>query len=161
MPFPEKKITRSYQPRDLRDALRASKDYARQTRNLSVERIADLIDCTADALYKWMGDGKMPACKIEPFEHACGCHFVSEYLAGGAGRIVVKVPLGRQPDAESLAGLQAVTADAVAKLARYWRGEIDYDEAHAGLTICLKAAAWHRSNMEHAAQPDLDLAAGE
>lgn len=157
MPFPEKRIRRDYQPRDLRDAFRACKDYARQHKRLSVERLADLVDASPDALYKWLGDARMPAAKIQAFEHACGVHFVSEYLAGNANRLVVRVPAGHPASAEDIAGLMTITADAVAKLARFWRHEISYEEAHAGLTVSLQATAWHRENIGKAEAPELDL----
>lgn len=130
---------------------------AKERRNLSVERLADLIDASTDSLYKWMGDGKMPAAKIQPFEHACGAHFVTEYLAGGAHRVVVEIPRGRQPGGEDLAELQMVTAAAVSALSQFWARRIEIDEANAQLTLALQALAWHRANAEQAGHPELDL----
>lgn len=157
MAFQKKKIPASYQARDLRDAFRAAKDFARQRRQLSVERIAELLDVTPDALYKWLGDAKMPASKIAAFEHVCGCHFVSSYLAAGAGRIVVQIPDGHVPDAEEVAGLQAIIADAVAKLARCYRGECDIEETQRQLTVTLQAVAYHRGNVGKMSTPELDF----
>ena len=48
-------------PNSLRDALRLCKDHALEKKNLSVERIADLMGITADVLYKWLSNGRMPA----------------------------------------------------------------------------------------------------
>lgn len=160
MPF-QKRNLRGYAPRDLRDAFRACKDHARARRNLSVERIAERIDATPESLYKWMADGRMPAAKIPAFEAVCGAHFVSDYLAAAHGRIAIAIPRGHHADVEDLAGLQAVLADAVGKLARFWHGRATMDETLAGLTISLQALAWHRENVRRADEPELDLGADQ
>ena len=158
MPFPRR--TAHWKPRDLREAIRACKDHAREKKRFGVERLAALLDVTDDTLYKWMADGRMPASKIPAFEHACGVHYVTEYLAGGAGRIVITLPTGHPADAESLAALQAIIADATAKLIRCYRGEASVAEVHAELTVSLQALAWHRENVAHLGAPELDLGLG-
>jgi transcriptional regulator with XRE-family HTH domain len=155
MTFPRHSTART--PRDLREAIRMCKDHARERKRLSVERLADLLDVTVDTLYKWMADGRLPASKIPAFEHACGVHYVTEYLAGGAGRIVIQIPAGHPADAESIAGLQAIMADATAKLIRCYRGQASIEETRDGLTVTLQALAWHRSNVTRLDQPELGL----
>lgn len=159
MPFPRKPA--HWKPRDLREAIRACKDHARERKRLSVERLADLLETSVDALYKWMSDGKMPASKIAAFEHFCGAHYVSEYLAAGSGRIVIQIPAGHPADAEKLAALQAIIADATARLIRCYRGDASIEETRDGLTVSLQALAWHRENVGHLDQPELDLAGGD
>ena len=155
MPFPRKSA--HWTPRDLREAIRACKDHAREKRRLSVERLADLLDVTVDTLYKWMADGRLPASKIPAFEHACGAYWVSEYLAASSGRIVIQIPAGHPTDAEGLATLQAIIADATARLIRCYRGEASIEETRDGLTVSLQALAWHRENEARLETPELDL----
>lgn len=150
-------IGKRYQPKDLRDALRACKEVARERRRLSVERIADLMGVSADCLYKWLSDAKMPAASIPAYEHICGAHFVTEYLAAGCGRIVVTIPAGAPSGVEDLAELQAQIAAAVARLLRCYRNGEDVAGTRAGLTGSIQSLAWHRENVAHLEQPELDL----
>lgn len=158
MPFPPRQTNwKRYQPKDLRDALRACKDHAREKKRLSVERIADLMGVSADCLYKWLGDAKMPVSSIPVYEHVCGVHFVTEYLAAGCGRVVVTIPPGVPADAEDLAALQGQIAEAVARLIRCYRGMEDAAATVDGLTGSIRAMAWHRENVRHLDAPELDL----
>ena len=60
-------------PHSLRYALELCKEHARERRNLSVERIAELMGLADHwALYKWFQSGRIPANLIRPFEHVCG-----------------------------------------------------------------------------------------
>ena len=70
-------------PSSLHDALRLCKDHALEKRNCSVERkrIAELMDVTADLLYKWLSNGRMPVSSVPAYEHICGINFVSRWLA--------------------------------------------------------------------------------
>ena len=69
------------QPSSLRDALRLCKDHALEKKNYSVERIADLMGITADLLYKWLANGRMPASAIPAYELITGINFVTRWLA--------------------------------------------------------------------------------
>ena len=79
----------------LTHALRLCKEYAQDRHNLGVERIADRMGQSHDNLYKWLATGRMPAILVPAYELACGCHFVSDWLAASAGRLVVPMPTGR------------------------------------------------------------------
>jgi hypothetical protein len=158
MSFQHRRINwKRYQPKDLRDAFRACKEVARERKRLSVERIADLMGISADCLYKWLSDAKMPAASIPAYEHICGAHFVTEYLASGCGRIVVLIPPGTPAGVEDLADLQAQIADAVARLVRCYRSGEDIIGTRDGLTGSIQSLAWHRENVTHLDMPALDL----
>jgi hypothetical protein len=161
MSFPQRQTNwKRYQPKDLRDAFRACKAFARERKHLSVERIADLMGVTADCLYKWLADARMPAQSIPVYEHVCGAHFVTEYLAAGCGRMVVAIPPGAPADAEDLAALQGQIAEAVARLIRCYRGDADTAETREGLAGSIRSLAWHRENVAHLGAPELDLSLG-
>ena len=83
-------------------ALRLCKEWAQAKRHLSVERIADRMGTTHDSLYKWLATGRMPAILIPAYELACGCHYVSEWLAASADRLVVDMPTGRKAEGTEL-----------------------------------------------------------
>lgn len=157
MSFPKRTNWSRYRPSDLRGAFRGCKDYARERRNLSVERIAELMGVSPECLYKWLADARMPAVSIPAYEHICGAHFVSEYLAGGAGRIVVKIPAGVPASVEDVARLQAIVAEAVARLARCYRDAEDTENTRTALTESIQAMAWHRENVARLDEPELDL----
>ena len=159
MPFQKKRRNwRDIRPRNLRDSFRLCKDHAKERKNLSVERIADLIGISDDLLYKWLSNGQMKASLIPSFENACGIHFVTEYLAAGAGRIVINIPLGRRADELALAELQALCAEAVAKLIRFYHDDLgDAEDTREYLTNALQGLAWHRENVDKLDMPELDL----
>lgn len=158
MSFPHHQTNwKRYQPRDLKDAFRACKDRARDEHRLSVERIADLLGVSADALYKWMGDARMPASMIPGFEHICGAHYVSDYLAAGHGRIVIQIPAGHPAAIEDLSELQVLIANSVAQLVRCYRGQATVDATQRDLTQSLQGLGWHRENVAHLTHPELDL----
>lgn len=158
MSFPTRTTNwNKYQPRDLKDALRACKDCARDKKRYSVERIAELMGVTPDSLYKWMSDGRMPVAMIPAFEHVTGAHFVTEYLAAGTGRIVIKIPAGHPQDAEVLADLQSLLAGAMADLIKCYAGRVSVEQTVQELTATLQSLAWHRENVVKLEQPELDL----
>lgn len=161
MSFPRRSINwKRYQPKDLRDAFRACKSYARERRGLGAERIADLMGVSVECLYKWLADARMPASSIPVYEHVCGAHFVTEYLAAGCGRMVVAIPRGIPADAADLAALQGQIAEAVARLIRCYRGDADTAETREGLAGSIRSLAWHRENVAHLGAPELDLRLG-
>lgn len=82
-------------PNSAIDALRLCKEYAQEKKNLSIERIADRMGVTHDSLYKWLSAGRLPFILLPAFEHACGCHFASEWAAASAGKVVISIPTGR------------------------------------------------------------------
>lgn len=150
-----------YQPADLAGALRACKEFARDKKNLSVERIAELMGVSVEALYKWMADGSMPAKRLASFEHICGAHFATEYLAGGAGRIVIRLPSGAPTHPEDLAALQSELADAVARLIRCYRENDRVEDTRNAITGSLRSLAWHRENLARMESPELDFGDGD
>jgi transcriptional regulator with XRE-family HTH domain len=144
-------------PNSLREAFRLCKEFGRERKNLSVERIAELMDSSPDALYKWLSNASMPSGKIASYEHICGIHYVSEYLAAGANRVVIEIPSGRRADALELTELQAVMSEALSHLIRYYKGEADQVETEGELTEVLKGVAWHRENVHRNLQPEFEL----
>ncbi len=162
MTFPKKpRNWKRVQARSLRDAFRLCKDHARERRNLSVERIAELLDTSPDALYKWLSNASMPSGKVQAYEHICGIHLVTEYLAASGSRVVIQIPAGRPADAMDINRLQAAIADAIGKLIRFYHGESAQADTEAALSEILKDLAWHRENVHKAEQPELALGDGE
>ena len=106
---------------NLREALRACKDYAQERRNLSVARIAELMgDVTEKTLYGWLSKGRMPAVLIPTFELVCGANFVTEWLAASAGRMVIAMPKGRKPSEAELHQITEDCSSAMRKLAAFY-----------------------------------------
>lgn len=146
-------------PTSLTEAFRLCKDYAKEARNLSVERIAELMGVTADSLYKWLATGRMPANLIPPYEHICGIGFVSRHLAASGGRMVVDMPTGRRVRATDVQELQALLTTAVGAILGVAAGTVGVAEALADIEAGMGALAWHRANIKKSDQPELELSA--
>lgn len=158
MTFPKKRRNwKRVRPNSLREAFRLNKDYAAEKKNLSVEQIAELMDVSVEALYKWLSNASMPAGKIQTYEYICGINFVSDYLAASANRIVIEIPTGKASSALEINDLQRVVNDAIGTLIRFYNGDAEQAATEAGLTEILLGVAWHRENVHKAEQPELDL----
>jgi len=148
-------------PTDLKSAFRLCKDYAIAKKRLSVPRIAELMGESEDSLYKWLSNGRMPAALIPAYEHVCGIHYVSEYLAGANGSIVIKIPKGKKADESNINDLQLAFGKAMERLIQFYRGEADLIETKDALTNILKGIVFHRENITHHEQPGLNLGGDE
>ncbi len=147
---------KSYRPASLLDALRACKDFACERKQLSVERISDLMGITPDLLYKWLATGRMPVVLVPTYELVCGVNFVSEWLAHSAGKLVMTIPTGRS-DATEVQALQGVLHEAVGALIEFYAGKSDQAATQARLMAGMEALAWHHTNVEKFEQPELAL----
>lgn len=144
-------------PGSLIEAFRLCKDHARERKNLSVERLAELMATSADALYKWLATGRMPANLIPAYEHFCGIDLVSRHLALSAGKLVVSMPTGRAVSPTDVQQLQSVLNDAVGAILAFAAGNAEAGEALAAIEAGMGGLAWHRGNVLKHQQPELDL----
>lgn len=145
-------------PTSLRHAIELCLEYARERRRLSVDRVADLMGLPSKwALYKWLESGRMPAILIRPFEHACGCTYVTQYLATSAHKLLVDIPSGQPARNEDVLELQTGFNDAVNLLARFYRGEGSAEETMAALSQAMSEIAGHRENVSKSLTPELGL----
>lgn len=146
------------QPTSITHAIELCALYAREKRNLSVERIAELMGQPSHhSLYKWMAEGRMPAVLIRPFEHACGAAYVSRYLAHSAQYLTLKIPSGAKADARGINALQESLTGAVSALLAFHDARLSQEECIAALTGALENLAWHRANVEKTDCPELSL----
>jgi hypothetical protein len=145
------------QPTSLMHSLRLCKDFARDRHNRSVERVADLMGVSADLLYKWLGTGRMPANLIPVYEHACGCYFVTIWLAHSAHKLVVDIPTGRNATATEVSELYQQFADVVGNLAKFYEGKADAQETLNQVTSLMAGLAWHHGNVEKHLQPEFEF----
>ena len=145
-------------PTSLIDALRLSKEFAQERGRLSVERIADRMGCTHDSLYKWLATGRLPAILIPAYELACGCSFVSGWLAASAGKAVIDMPTGRTATQTDMVELNSGFASALQMLTDLYAGKAQDSAATvAALTAHLENVAWHRANAAQHATPELEF----
>lgn len=149
---------RRAQPTSLRQAIEMCKDYAREVHNLSVERIAEIMDEDSPwTVYGWLRDGSIPGRKLLGYQHACRCDFITRWLAHANGQLLINIPLGRLPEGEDIKRLQAILNEAVGALLDFASGRTDADAVGGHLNTALEGLAWHRENVQRAAQPELDL----
>ena len=146
------------QPSSIRQDMEWSLEFAKERHNLSVERIAERMDQANHwALYKWLTEGRMPAVLIPAFEHACGISLVSRWLASTSGKLLIDIPSGRTCTAQDVNELQGVLNATTGALIAFYQGQLDADAAQAALQAGLTSLAWHRSNVQQHANPQLDL----
>ncbi|WP_241020158.1 hypothetical protein [Burkholderia sp. Ac-20345] len=144
-------------PGSLLEAFRLCKDHAREERGLSVERIADLMALTADTVYKYLATGRMPGTLIPVYEHVCGVHYVSRFLAASSGYLVIPVPTGKGVSPADVQALQSVLNEAVGAILEFAAQRSDADKTLSAIHAGMCALAWHHGNVGRAAQPELEL----
>ena len=143
----------------LTHAMRLCKEHAQAKRSLSVERIADRMGTTHDSLYKWLATGRMPAILIPAYELACGCHYVSEWLAASGGSLVVQMPTGRKADGTELLDMTSSCAAALQLLTAFYAApQATCPEATlAALRQHMEQVAFHHNNVAQYATPELEF----
>lgn len=145
------------QPSSLRDALRLCKDHALDKNNYSVERIADLMGITADLLYKWLANGRMPVSAIPAYEHICEINFVTRWLAASTGHLMISIPTGRNASAEDMQVLQELLHNAAGKLLQFYTQKADAPNTLAAIQQGMEGLAWHKGNVEKHLQPEFQF----
>ena len=140
-------------------AFRDCKDFALDQHSRSVPRIAELSGQSEDSLYKWLANGRMPAILIPVFEMACGCSYVTEFLAASANRLVIAMPKGRTSTSADLVDLPASFAEALKLLSNFYAGKADEVSTQEALKVHLEQVAWHHSNVGKHANPELEFEA--
>lgn len=145
-------------PATLRDALKACKDFAQERHNLGIERIAARMGLEDHwVLYKWLASARMPAVMIPAYENACGCHYVTQWLAGSAGQLMIDVPTGRTCGAQDLQDLQALLHAATGALMAFYAGGSDTPSTLAAIRSAMEGLGWHHGNVAQHDQPQLEL----
>lgn len=154
-----RRVWKNVRASSMLEALRLCKEYAQAKSNLSVERIADRMGATHDSLYKWLASGRLPAILIPAYEHACGCHFVSEWLAASTGKLLIDMPMGRKADAAELMQVNTSCASALQLLTSFYA---DPGSANTEATLCalrnhLEQVAYHHHNVAAYTTPELEF----
>lgn len=145
-------------PSSFRQAMEFCLLHARVKRNLSVERVAELMGIPGHwALYKWMENGRIPGVLIPAFEITCGIDYVTRYLAHVGGKMILTVPTGRQVEAKDVQALQVLLNDLVGKLLAYRDGQETAETVSAALLEGMEALAYHHGQIQKAVQPELDF----
>ncbi len=145
-------------PASLPQAMELCLEFARAQHHRSVDQVADLMGLPNKwRIYKWVENADLPARYLRGFEHACGCDFVTRYLAHSAHRLLIDIPRGRSIAAADLNALQSLTNDAVGALIAFAAGQADAGEVIASTTRAMEGLAWHRANTEKHHQPELEL----
>jgi hypothetical protein len=137
-------------------------EFARVEHNRSVQQIADLMGMDShNTLYKYLGSGRMPLNLLRPFEHACGCTFVSDWVGLSAGKLVIDMPRAKKATAADVNQLQGNFAAAMGLLIDFYAGNAGADDTVAAVTATLVSLAGQRANVLAAAKPELDLFKGD
>ncbi len=153
-----KRNWRTFNPKTLRDAIEGCKDYALEKHRRSVDQIAELAGEDSQwTVYGWLRDGSIPGRKIKTFQHACGCDFITRWLAHSSGMLLIPVPQGRASGVDDVHRLQEALNGAVRALLGFATGDMDSDQVGGEINSAMEALAWHRENVARSHQPDLDF----
>ncbi|GBL46238.1 phage protein [Sulfuriferula multivorans] len=146
------------QPTSLRHAIELCKDHAKEVRNLSVERIAELMGEESHwTVYGWLRDGAMPLRKVAAYENVCRCDYITRWMAHSAGKMLIDIPNGRLTDATDVHALQGLLNGAVGALIAFAQGQSEANQVMGEVTHAMEGLAWHRANVAKAQQPELEL----
>ena len=139
--------------------MRLSLEWAKETKNLSVERVADRMGVKLRTLYKYVDNGTLPSHLIRPFEHACECpyHYLTSYLCHSAHLLAINLPTGRQAGAREINALQGSCTGAIDALLKFAAGELNADETITALTSTMEDLAYHRAEVARVAEPELNF----
>lgn len=149
-------------PTDIRHAMELCLHYAREKKNLSVDRVADLMGLPSKwSLYKWLENGRLPMVLIRPFEHACGIDFLTQYLAYSDHKLLVDIPTGRAANEMQVNELQGSFAETIGLLIRFYQDEAGPEETLTSLNQVISGLAWHRANIGKSEAPELALFEGD
>lgn len=149
---------RTVNPRSLREAMELCKDYAMEKHRRSVETIAELAGEESHwTVYGWLRDGSIPGKKIQAYQHACGCNYITRWLAHSSGMLLIPMPVGRPAQVDDVLRLQGTLNSAVAALLGFASGEMDAEQVGSEINAALEALAWHRENVARSHQPELEL----
>ena len=149
---------KALQPSSLRHAFELCKDHARERLNKSVEGIAEDMGLADHwVLYKYLQKGSMPANLIRPYELACGIDYVTRWLAGSGGRLLVQIATGRKLVHADIVELHEHFATALQLLTSFYAKPEDPSAALAALTTHMEHVAWHRQNVAQHMNPQLEF----
>ena len=148
-------------PASLVDALRLCKEFAQERKNLSIERIADLMGQSHDSLYKWLATGRLPLILLPAYELACGCNFASAWLATSAGKLVIDMPSGRTANPSDLMQLNTGWAAALQLLTDFHANpqKANAEDTLAALKDHLTQVAHQHANVAQHGTPEFDFTA--
>lgn len=146
------------QPSSLRQALELCKEYARERRNLSVERIAEKMGVTDHwTIYKWVQSGRIPANMIQPYESVCGIEYVTRWLAASGGKLLVDIPTGRNLVNADVIELHSGFSAALDLLTQFYVGKADVGQTSEALTNHLQQVAFHHANVQKHGAPEFNF----
>lgn len=143
--------------RNLEEAFRLCKDYAESNRNLNIDRLAELMGVGDETLRKWIRYAQMPTNKIPSFEHACGCSYVTEYLALRIGKMMIDIPTGRKLKSTDVLQTQRMFNKAMELLIEFATGDASVEETSAALNSSMCDLAFHNENIKKQRSPELDF----
>jgi hypothetical protein len=145
-------------PTSLPQAMEMCLQYALEKKNLSVQRVAELMGMSSHwALYKWVAEATMPAKKIKVFEYACGINFVTQYQAHSSNHLLIPMPTGKKANHQEINEVMLDTSVVMSQLFQHAEDGNLHDELMAGLTQLMEGLAYQRGNIEKEQQPELEL----
>lgn len=148
---------KTWRPSSLQEAVEGCVSFAQHNHRRDVERIADLVGESKWTLYKWIEQGSIPSKKIPGFEHACGCFYVTAYLAASARKLLIDLPTGRASGPQQIQALQEACNTAVGALISFAQQKASSDDVVGAINRALEHLVYERTNVALHKQPTLDF----
>ena len=142
----------------LKHAMQLCKEFARDQRNVSVERIAEQMGLADHwILYKWISEGRMPAVMIPRYEDVCGCQFITRWLANTSDHLLIDMPTGRQCKTADMHALQEMLHTTTGALMQFYAGSSSTEDVLNAVKNAMETLGWHHHNVTTYKQPQLEL----
>ncbi|KAF7787173.1 hypothetical protein PRUB_a4049 [Pseudoalteromonas rubra] len=143
--------------RSLPEALQLCKEHAQATRNMSVPRIADRTGVSPDMLYKYLGNGDMPASLLIPYMAATGREYPLQYMAHSLDKLVVDMPKGKKPSMPTLSHLNQFANQVIGMTMQLEAGNGNAQHVAEQIVLLMQDLAYHKLEAEQLDEPQQSL----
>lgn len=139
----------------LTHALDLSEKHAMQKHRRDARRLMDMLGEQRHTYYRWVGEAKLPICKVLAFEAATDSCFITQYFAQANNKMLVDIPSGYKATRRDWQELASYTQEVLGMLLAFdEKGTKPEETAHAIKTL-IEDFAYHRTRVSKHGQPDL------
>ncbi|MEK0162180.1 hypothetical protein WLQ65_24050, partial [Pseudoalteromonas piscicida] len=127
------------------------------TRNMSVPRIADRTGVSTDMLYKYLGNGDMPASLLIPYMAATGREYPLQYMAHSLDKLVVDMPKSKKPSMPTLNHLNQFANQVIGMAMQLEEGGGNHQHVAEQIVVLMQELAYQKLEVERLDDPQQQL----
>ncbi|MCG9761763.1 MULTISPECIES: hypothetical protein [Pseudoalteromonas] len=143
--------------RSLPESLQLCKEHGMATRNMSVPRIADRTGVSTDMLYKYLGNGDMPASLLIPYMAATGREYPLQYMAHSLDKLVVDMPKSKKPSMPTLNHLNQFANQVIGMAMQLEEGGGNHQHVAEQIVVLMQELAYQKLEVERLDDPQQQL----